>query len=522
MGSLDEIPVLALGTEPIAGPESCGGDITEDEQYIFVQAELSKLDRIEADEPDWYGIEQAAGDLLRHKSKDVEMAAALGAALFKRCRYEGLAAWMALTTALVNNFWDGLFPDRPRRRKARIETVTDLFAEKGWFGEHPPNSTADFDALDRCAARIDELDAALAARMPDDPPEFKNFKRRLKEWCEKRPKAASAQAPAGAAPSGGPGGPAAGASFAGGEVADRGSALSAVLSAASFLRTADNSDPAAYALVRAVKWSKIELPTSDAARYEIEPPEASTVETLEHQFGKQLWENLLKNAEAAFRTTDPLWLDLQRYVCAALRGLGATHAKAHDAVIGALAALVRRLGDGLFDLKFKGGRALCSGETRMWIESEVASGGGEAKPRSASSANGKLSEATNKARQLVGAGKLKEALTALHAGLSECTQRRDRFLWRLQIAQLCFEAQRLQLAGPLLEECYQDIKRFGIDDWEPTLAVDVAQTLYRCRKALLALEKSPTPENLEKVRNSFTWLCQLDPVAALAAEPSGK
>ena len=95
-------------------------------------------------------------------------------------------------------------------------------------------------------------------------------------------------------------------------------------------------------------------------------------------------------------------------------------------------------------------------------------------------------------------------------------------MWRLRIAQLCFDSQRLQLAAPLLEECYEEINRFGIGEWEPSLAVDVAQTLYRCRKSLVSGEKSPTPESLDRVRDSFTWLCQLDPLAALAAEPSGK
>ncbi len=116
----------------------------------------------------------------------------------------------------------------------------------------------------------------------------------------------------------------------------------------------------------------------------------------------------------------------------------------------------------------------------MWIESEAAtapSGGG-----GASASNGRLSEASDKARKLVASGKLKEALAALQAGQAGCLERRDRFLWRLKISQLCFDAQRLQLAAPLLEECYEEIRRFGIDEWEPTLAVDVAQTLYRCRK----------------------------------------
>jgi hypothetical protein len=78
------------------------------------------------------------------------------------------------------------------------------------------------------------------------------------------------------------------------------------------------------------------------------------------------------------------------------------------------------------------------------------------------------------------------------------------------------------LAAPLLEECYEEVRRFGIDEWEPSLAVEVAQTLYRCRKSLVSAEKTPSSESLERVRDSFAWLCQLDPVAALTAEPSGK
>jgi type VI secretion system protein VasJ len=110
----------------------------------------------------------------------------------------------------------------------------------------------------------------------------------------------------------------------------------------------------------------------------------------------------------------------------------------------------------------------------------------------------------------------------LQEGLTECGQRRDRLFWKLRIAELCYDAKRLQLAAPLLEECHEDIRRYHIEDWEPSLAVEVAQGLYRCRKALVSAEKQPTPEALAAVRDSFAWLCQLDPLAALAAEPAGK
>ena len=525
MANLDEGPILELGTTPIPGAEPCGTDASEDEEYIFVVGEVAKLGRIEAEEPDWYQIEQSGLNLLRSKSKDVEIAAGVGLALFKRARYAGLAAVLGLMGKLVATYWDGLFPARPRRRKARIESLTDQFSEGGWFTDNPPNP-GDFDGIDLCVTRIEELNTVLTEKMPDDAPDFGKFVRKIKELAAQRPKPAEpapappppaegATADAGAAPAAAPA-----ATFAAGDVADRSGALGAINQAATFLRKADPTDPVPYALARILKWSKVSLPTSDAGKFQNEPPEASMVDALTHQFSKGLWENLLKNAEAAFRSSDPLWLDLQRYVCAALQGLGPPYEQAYQMVVGLTGDLVRRLGDGLFELTFKNGTPLCAGDTKMWLDSEVkvADGGGGG----AAAGDGRLQEASDKAKKLAASGKLKEALQALQEGLATCTQRRDRFLWRLRIAQLCFDAQRPKLAGPLLEECHEEVRRFRIHEWEPSLAVGVAQTLYRCRKSLIAGEKTPAKEELDKVQDSFAWLCQLDPLAALAAEPAAK
>jgi type VI secretion system protein VasJ len=520
MANFDENLIIELGKTPIQGANPCGTDVAESEEYIFVMGELAKLDRIEIGEPDWYRVEEACRGLLRSQAKDVELAVALGLALFQRSSYVGLAAVLGLLHGLVTHFWEGLYPERPRRRKTRMEFLTDRFTEGGWFSAHQPKPE-DFDALDLCVSRIEALKAVLTEKMPDDPPDFGKFARAIKELAARRPKAAAGPEAAtgeGSATTSG----AAGATFSAGEVADRSGAVNAVFSAVTFLRKTDPTDPVPYALVRVIKWAKIALPTTDAAKYQIDPPEAAMVEALSHQFSKGLWENLLKNAEAAFRASDPLWLDLQRYVCAAMKGLGAPYEKAEQTITGLTAGLVRRLGEGTFELKFRNGLPLCGGETRLWIEAELAASGRGGRSAAAGAANGKLDEASQKAKQLAAGGKLKEALEELQAGLAGCTQRRDRFLWRLRIAQLCFDAQRLQLAGPLLEECHDEVQRFGIRDWEPALAVDAAQTLYRCRKSLMASEKAPPPEAVEKVRDSFAWLCQLDPLAALAAEPSGK
>lgn len=520
---MSESAIIDLGKNPIPGGEPCGVDAGDDEQYMHALSELAKIGRIEAGEPDWYQMEQDCTAVLSSKSKDVEIAAALGHALFKRQGYAGLSSSLALLTEMVKNFWDGMYPPRPRRRKARIETLGDRFVEGLWFRENKPKPN-DFDALDTCVTRAEELKAALTEKMPDDPPEFRKFIEGLKSHAALRPKpqaAPAAPAAGGAQPPGAAPAATGGATFAAGEISDTGAATSAIMGAATFLRKADDSDPISYAIPRVMKWSKLSLPTSDEGKFQIPAPEKTAVEALQHQMEKNLWDHLLKGAEAAFRSNDPLWLDLQRYVCAAMAGSGSKYDKARETIIGLTGALVRRLGEGVFELRFRGDLPLCSGETRMWIESEVCppdtggGGGGD-------SANGKLKEASDKAKKLAGSGKLKEALGELQEGLSTCTQRRDRFLWRLRIAQLCYDAKRLQLAGPLLEECSEEIQRYHIDEWEPSLAVDVAQTLYRCRKSLAASMKDPKPDTVQGVDESFAWLCQLDPIAALAAEPSGK
>ena len=530
MASFDRSRIVDLGTTPIPGGEPCGKDAGDDLQYIAVTSELAKLDRIESDDPDWYQMEQDAIAILTSTSKDVEVASALGHTLFKLHGYAGLEAALSLFCALIENYWDGLYPSRPRRRKARIESLADCFTDGEWFRQNQPKPD-DFDALDECIKANERLTALLTEKMPDDAPELGKFARGLKDHAAKRPKPeapppaaapAADGAPAAAGAASAPSGDAA--AFAAGEVSDAAGAINAILAAGTFLRQADATDPIAYAVPRLIKWAKISLPTSDEGKFKNPPPDASKVDALQHQMSNGLWDHLLKGAESAFRSSDPLWLDLQRYTCAALAGQGKPFDNARQTVMSLTAGLVKRLGEGLFELQFRTGQLMCSGETKMWIESEVigADGGGGGGGGGSAAGDGRLLEASDTARKLAGSGKLKEAVQALQDGLVTCGQRRDRFLWRLRIAQLCFDAQRLKLAAPLLEECSDEIRQYRIDEWEPTLAAEVAQALYRCRKALFAAEKQPPPESAKGVRESYAWLCQLDPLAALAAEPSGK
>ncbi len=525
MPSFDETPILELGTSPIPGGSPCGVDAAEDELYIAVMAEMPKLDRIDAEDPDWVSMTDNATRLLQTKSKDIEIASAMGHALFKKHSYAGLAAALGMLDGLVRQFWDDAFPKRPRRRKARIEALASRFVDGQWFRDNPPKP-ADFDALDLCVTRADALKASLVERMPDEPPDFRKFLDGLKGHAGKRPKPAAAPPPPPAPSATEPGAaasPGAPAMPPVGEIEHDEVAKKAILNATAFLRKNDPTNPVPYAAIRALKWSGFKLPTNDNAKFKIPPPESALVSGMSLQFSNQSWEPLLGRAEGAFRAGHPLWLDLQRYICGAMEGLGPTYENARLSVLAQTSELVSRLGDGLFELRFSDDTPLCSGETKLWIESAASSkktncGGGAA----TGAGNGLLTEALEKARKLTSSGKIREAILELQTGQLVCTQRRDRFLWKFRIAELCLDAQRVTLAAPLLEELFAEVERFHIAEWEPSLAVQVAQALYRCRKAVMQSQKPPSPEAMAGIRDSFAWLCQLDPVAALAVEPAAK
>lgn len=526
MASLDQDALLALGTQPISDAAPCGEDIADDEEYMFVDNEMNKLDRIDLGAPDWYAISSACESILRSKCKDVEVATWYGLALFEHHRWAGLAGALSLIDNLLRTFWENLYPQRERRRKVRVEAFAERLVEAGLLAERKPSGDADFDAAAQALETIEAIKTTLTERMPDDPPDFNKFTRKLKDIVGQRPKQAGDAVPVEGGQSAAPsttgsasssGGAAGG--FSAGDVQDVSGAVNAILGAAAFIRKSDPADPLPYAVNRFVKWARVELPTTDAGRFQVEPPEKTVVEALEHQHANGLWEHLLKGAEAAFRAGDPLWLDLQYYLAKAMEGMGRPYDKARQVIGELTVALAARLGAGLFDLTFRDGRPLCGGEARMWIESLMPKGSGQSS--AAAGSNGKLQEANDAARQLAGSGKLGDAVKTLQDGLSTASQRRDRFLWRLRIAQLCFDAKRVQLAAPLLEECQEEIQRHHIDEWEPLLAVEVAQALYRCRKALLAGDKAADPAALQRVQQSYAWLCQLDPLAALSAEPGG-
>ncbi len=155
---------------PIPGDNPCGKDISYEDDFLAIKAEIDKLgtvggqidqeraselrqmmdatrgtvrkaDRTEAEKqldqrgsvvkqgagPDYQLIRQTASRVLSEKSKDIRVASYLCFALWQQESFAGLAEGLSAIEILVRDFWDGLLPlqEPPRRTQERAGLSDD-------------------------------------------------------------------------------------------------------------------------------------------------------------------------------------------------------------------------------------------------------------------------------------------------------------------------------------------------------------------------------------------------------------
>ena len=103
---------------PIPGENPCGENL----RYAAVYDKIKEARREDDDVPqgDWQYERKAAdyplvlklaGEALATKSKDLQIAVWLTEALIKTESFAGLRAGLDLISGLIENFWDGLYPE---------------------------------------------------------------------------------------------------------------------------------------------------------------------------------------------------------------------------------------------------------------------------------------------------------------------------------------------------------------------------------------------------------------------------
>lgn len=129
---------------PIEGDAPTGPDLEYDADFLALErAATPKDERVmgnevkAAEEPDWDAV-ATLGTALLHRSKDLRVAVHLATAWLRRYGMPGWAAGMELTRGLLENFWDGLFPQLDAEDNndptARVNAILAIATMKGSLG----------------------------------------------------------------------------------------------------------------------------------------------------------------------------------------------------------------------------------------------------------------------------------------------------------------------------------------------------------------------------------------------------
>jgi len=535
-----------------------------------------------------------AGESLALKSKDLQLAAWLTEALLRSESFAGLRAGLDLIKALVENFWDTLYPELEdgdaELRAAPIDWVGqrleqavknapltrsgyDWFLYKqsravGYEADAAENSskaearetaitegklTAEvFDDgfkatskafyvkakedVDGCLAAIESLNETCEPRFGNNAPGFGVLRSALEEVrqtinillqkkrelepdeetaAESESESASeAVSEDGAASA--DAAPTRPRKTISEEPADRDDAAHRIAAVAKYLRREDPYSPAAYLLLRGLRWGELRAAGASPELSVLAPPPTQIRQQIKQNAVDGNWAEVLETAETAMAMPcGRAWLDVQRYAVRASTEMG------YEAIASAIRSELRALLSDIPDLPtwtLADDTPVANPETQAWLRQIAAppegSAAQESSPMDESPAQAEPGEAAppdpnQLAMQAARNGDLQQAMEILSREIAHERSGRARFHRKVQLAQICMSTGNEAIAYPILEEMAADIERLKLEEWETAEVVAHPLTLlFRCLNKLDGGE--------EEKRKLYARICRLDPMQALA------
>ncbi len=539
--SLEEIQ--GLGAAAIRPDAPCGDPVRDEPEFEQLQTEVRKLELPDGIQPDWAKVADLSTNILKNRSKDLLPACFLSFALFRLHGYPGLAVGFQLLLDMIEQHWEGIFPD-VKRLRGRLSAVEWLARRAAQEAESRRTGAEELPALESCREVVGRLGETLERRAEGGWALFGELRAGLEEDANRAPAASApepapapadrAAAPAGPSPetSGVPAAAPAPAGSIGNET-QAAQALEAIRSSAfrlaDYLRVSEPRDPLGYRLARVAAWLSLrELPPATDGVTRIpgfQPPDFG--QRLREAAERGQWMGVLEQTEGRL-TGAVLWLDLHRYAWQALDALGPDFAPAADAVVGEVAGLLRRL-PGVENLKFANGVPLADEATRAWIREKVASaagpeGSGAAPvPRAAASPGEdvdirELDEARAAARAFLRQKNLREAMRVLQEGAARSRTMRGRIRWGLEIGRICAEARSPETSYLHLRSLYEDVSRAGPESWDPAITLELTKALLMSLGEVLSSGHPGLDDERAFHRELKLRLCRLDIASVLASE----
>ncbi len=521
--------IVKLGSDPIGGDAPAGVSVRFDPEFEQLDAEIGKMQRVAQTDNtppprvDWSAVVQLSTSILKTKSKDYRVASYLVMGLYQTNKVEGLLSGFPMYTGIIRNFWETAFPEKTRLR-GRIGALEWLGGNLGTALSRDSAKSVSDKLIGELERVTGEFLSCLSEFMGNQAPDFSELKTtvaaRVKEVRSRL--AAADRAKENEVRRA--------AAVASGEVTELADAQKVIEECrnrlsrvAAFLFKSNPADPLSYRIKRGITWGWLAAaPANENGITHIPPIPADAMQRCNALSSEGKWIGVVEETELNF--FDRVFgLDLQRRCIQALTELGEKYEAPRQAILTELAGLLTRIPE-IARFKFIDGSPFADPETAAWLKGEVlrpASANhpqGETKEPPAGQQSSELAEAVAEARRLMAGGKLQEAIALFKDGIAQSPLRRFRFLWRLQLAKLCMEAGKLQLALPQLTSLDEEVGRFSLEEWEPGLSLEVVQNLFKCRQRLAAATQMRSADVETQLAQLYQRLCKLDVNAALAVE----
>ncbi|MGG5240428.1 type VI secretion system protein TssA [Pseudomonas lurida] len=505
---------LEVARSPCAPMNFAGSDMRFSSEYEVLESELAKAQSIHAcGQPDWGKVLDISETLLRQQSKDLRVAVWLTWALHQRESYSGLLAGLGLLRELCEHQWAVVHPAKLRTRGAPFRWL--VVRLEALFTQNLPlqNQQPLFRVVHEHLVRLDEV---WSGHLGDAAPLLLPIRRQLAQRLER---ASQEHAPAA-----GLGGAIAQAKQATTQLLKPETRVDNEKDAHRLLRTVQEqartlcawwlrqnaTDLRALRLSRTLTWLALaSYPDADSERVTaLRGPSPDKLNRYQERFAQGHHADLVLELEASLAGA-MFWFDGLRMLWQCLEVLQADQAMTELEVTFAL--LLQRLPD-LPGFRFHDGAPFADAATCDWITLQVARH--LQKPESTAVVVDAEASPWEIALQALAPrlhkDGLKAAIQDLKQGMYAARGDRARFHWRLAQARLCMQAGKHELAKIQLEQLDHEMQRAGLERWEPALALQVTQLLYRCCDLL--------PQNhavRERKEDTHRRLCLFDLEAVL-------
>lgn len=268
-----------------------------------------------------------------------------------------------------------------------------------------------------------------------------------------------------------------------------------------YYRNANTYDLKAIKITRLLSWLNIEgLPFNTEKLTQTNPPSDNTLYKIDEAINnneKQKAFNLIQHAIER----SPYWLDghLKSYKIL----IEEKKEKEANELKNSLIAFVQS-NKGVEELLFQDKTAFASKETQDFIQDKNAD---KRKEEILISKNETKDELISTCYELVNNNKKKDAMQVLQNHYNLATSKEEKFKLRLEHAKIAILCKEFKMALVLLEDLEKDISKYGLDEWQPTLASEVY--------SLLLNNFYGKQITNEKINSIYESLCKIDISQAL-------